>query len=86
MVVITLDDQIVSRSRNLRGIMEYARVNPVILMHIVKESDGSGILSIIFYNGAEVNTKFADYNVLKQWAANRLTYNANFHGADFSWQ
>lgn len=85
-VIITLDGQEVSRSRNLRGILRYANQNPVIQSHIFKNSDGTGTLDIVFNNGATVSTLFADYSVLKDWIEYRLKHNANFHGADYSYQ
>lgn len=86
-MVIRLDGQIVKRSMNLRGIMDYARdVSAVTVLHIFKNEDGSGYAHIAFDNGAEADVNFADYSVLKHWAERRLTVNRNFTGADYQYQ
>lgn len=87
MITITLDGVIVKRSKNLRGILEYAHQTATVsLLHIFKNADGSGYAYIVFSNGAESNVTFADYGILKAWAENRLARNQNFMGADYSWQ
>lgn len=74
-------------SRNLRGIVDYARdISPVISLHIFKELDGRGHVSIVFKDGATVDTYFADYNVLKKWCENRIKKTAGFALANYSYQ
>lgn len=86
MIIIELDDRIVSQSGNLRGVMRYANKHGIILAHIFKNSDHSGHLTLHFGNGATCETTFADYSVLKDWIEYRLKYNPNFIGADYSFQ
>lgn len=86
MPIITLDGQAVSKSASLAGITSYARKHCVIQAYIFKNSDESGILDLVFHNGAVSSIYFGSYTALKYWIEARLKDNANFHGADYSYQ
>lgn len=72
MEYIYRDGVIVSRSRNLRGIRQYAGKHLIKELHINPKMDGRlnpnhnrGRLYLIFENGATFQTDFASYGVLK---------------------
>lgn len=85
-VNIMLEDKIVKSSYNLRAILDYATCHAPILMHIFKESDDKGHLTVHYSNGATVDTTFEDYSVLQTWCAARMQHNENFAGIDYSEQ
>ena len=55
---------ILSRSRNLRGIRTTVGKQLVESVGIQKRGDGSGVLFVIFANGDNFTTPFASYSVL----------------------
>ena len=68
MEIITLNNKVVNKSRNLRGMMEYAR------KYGAKLSQDDNILHAQYGNGATLETTFADESVLKDWIAARIKY------------
>ncbi len=64
LVIRDSNGNVISRSRNLRGIREYVGKNLIKLVAIHKLPDGAGKLSILFDNGATFETSFADFIVL----------------------
>lgn len=87
MINIVMHYRIIARSRNLRGIIDYARdKSPVILLHIFKNADGTGYAHIVFDDGAYCDVSFASYTILKHWADRRMLVNPNFAMADYSYQ
>lgn len=85
-VNITLDSKIVKASYDLRSILDYAAAHSPILMHIFKEADDKGHLTIHYENGATVDTTFESYEVLKTWCESRMRHNPNFADVDYSEQ
>ena len=53
---------VIHRSKNLRGIMEYTRAMPVEFVNIIKTQDGADVF-IRWICGAVCHTKFASYTV-----------------------
>lgn len=76
-IIRDADGHVVSRSRNLRGILEYSRRVPVERIDIWRNPDETAQLGITWTNGSSTITDFASFNVCKQWCASRR----NFSGA-----
>lgn len=77
MVEIFKDGKRVSHSKNLRGILDYARKHGVAKVLIMENlaSEFGGTLNIIFGDGATVTTNFNSYKVLESWIAARRSWN-----------
>lgn len=75
MVTIERQGKTVSRSKNLRGILTYARNHGVhIAQAIPAKTDGKGVLAVKFRDGAEVATQFESYEVLRDWLRGRHSW------------
>lgn len=58
----------VSRSKNLRGILEYSRKHSVAKIRLVRHTEGGGgTLLLRWRNGSLVSAPFADWSVLNSW-------------------
>ena len=83
MIEVQLRDRIVSRSRNLRGMRDYARVSPVVRVEC-RKCDGrpwrvGGTLRVTYADGATCETEFASYNIMVDFVRKRRSW----RGADF---
>ena len=65
------DFEVVSRSRNLRGILSYSRHTAVERIDLYKAPDGCGQFGITWCDGASCITDFASYNVMADFAKKR---------------
>lgn len=72
MTTVRLNDEIVSLSRNLRGMLDYGRKQGVCRVQIAPIDTG-GLLYVAYYNGATCLTTFADYSVLRGFVQDRST-------------
>ena len=70
MVEITIYGKVVSLSKNLRGLLTYARNHTVVAVTITKLGVG-GDLKVDFFNGARCATHFESYGVLVEWVRTR---------------
>jgi hypothetical protein len=59
------DGNVIQTSKNLAGIRRYVRKHLIKIIQMDKLRDGSGMLSILFRDGASFQTPFASYSVLK---------------------
>jgi hypothetical protein len=73
--------RVVSRSRNLRGILEYSRTHFVARIDLYKH-DLEGQLGITWANGSTVITSFASFDVMQRWVKRPLFKGVNIriHG------
>lgn len=71
-MIILKDDRVVSRSRNLRGILDY-HTKVGVKNAVAWESDKS--LEVEFYDGAYTRVEFADFSVLVSWLMARRSWN-----------
>ena len=81
MTTIYLKTRPVKRSRNLRGILDYARVSPVVSVdcqRVVREPLTGGLpvysVTFIFDNGAIGESDWQDWRVLVQWIKARRSW------------
>ncbi len=78
MIEVTLGSEtdnvrIVKRSKNLRGVLEYARLYPVVSCCLLKQEDGCNLM-LRFYDGALCDISFASYIVAKDWINKRSSW------------
>ncbi len=69
-VQIYLNDKIVSKSQDLRGLTRYAQHHKVSRVQLTRETDGGAYL-VDFTNGAVCRGTFADFEVMVDWFGNR---------------
>lgn len=63
-IIYDRNGAVVSRSKNLRGLLEYSRRVCLDKVSIEKTAHGEGIVRLTFGSGATVETMFASYSVL----------------------
>lgn len=75
MVVITnTQGQVIQRSRNLRGILEYARRVGLDSACAARTADGKGRLDVTFADAATCQVEFASYTALCGWLQARRSW------------
>jgi hypothetical protein len=75
--ILDKDGDIVSKSKNLRGIREYVSDNIIKILDISEIGISEGLLSIYFESGNSYQANFASFEVLKNFVRNwRNTYGA----------
>lgn len=73
-VLITKDDVVVQRSRNLRGIISRSARIPVRSVGISENSFKQAVLSVCWDDGSRAFVEFADYRVLRMWVSARRSF------------
>ena len=66
--------EVVAKSRNLRGLLTYARKSPVKHVYLRRMAYGYGGLFIEFENGATCKTEFASFTVCRNWLESRRSW------------
>lgn len=74
MDTITLNGKIVSRSQNLRGILDYARKFPVESAYVRRMPEGKARVKIVFSNRAISVTQWESYIIAIQWIKSRRSW------------
>jgi hypothetical protein len=64
---IILNDRIVARSKNLRGIDAYWKKSSLIASNATLEEDGRGMLRLLYQDGAHAEIPFESFAVLCDW-------------------
>ena len=68
------DNKAIRKSRNLRGLLDYAREHSICRLSIYErneETETSAYIYVGFTNGAWCCVNFADYRVLRMWVSAR---------------
>lgn len=66
---------VIRRSRNLRGVLDYARdVSPVEKVELPERSKGPYPIAFTFYDGSRADTTFEDWRVAARWVAARRSW------------
>lgn len=75
---------IVKRSKNLRGMLDYSRVSPVVRVATMRNKDlpVRGDLLVEYLNGAYCSASFASYHIMIDFVRNRR----GWRGADIKHQ
>ena len=76
---IIKNGQIIRTSRNLRGIVDYARVSPVVRVESCPIGAMSGTVRVFFKDGAESRANFRSYHIMIDWIRGRRTWRAARH-------
>ena len=74
MVYIYKDGKTVSRSKNLQGILAYARKHGIAAMSVIRSLTTGATLLVNFKDGASTYCDFADYNLLIKWLSERKSW------------
>jgi len=70
------DGSVIRRSRNLRGILDHARVQGVEYVRVDRDlRDGGAIVKVGFWDRATARTKFASYQVAVEFVKARRSWN-----------
>jgi hypothetical protein len=70
--------QIIRRSKNLRAIVDYARVSAVARIESAPIRETCGTVRFIFKDGAESRANFASYHIMIDWIRNRQKRSSGF--------
>ena len=73
-VLIHKNGATVKRSRNLRGILDYARENPVVKASVVVNPDESADIVFTFLDGAKSLVHFQSNQVFLDWVLRRRSW------------
>ena len=73
MIKIEKNGQIIKSSRNLRGILDYARISTPKRIELTNQAT-MGRMRIIFSDGASASADFASFNVMVDWVKNRRSW------------
>jgi len=73
---ITKNGKVIRRSKNLRGIIDYARCSPVAKVDGVFDPDNEvrGILTVEYSDGCTSKASFASYHIMVDWVRNRRIF------------
>lgn len=75
MITIYLKDQPVSKSKNLRGILDYARRFPVVSVYVQRYPEtGGAAVQFAFDNGADAFADFNSYTIACNWINARRSW------------
>ncbi|WP_426050367.1 hypothetical protein [Brevundimonas sp. SL161] len=73
-VVYNVDGEPVARSRNLRGILTYARRHPVKRASVYAKGDGRAFVAFHFRGDAFARVEFESFIVAGDWVASRRSW------------
>lgn len=71
--------QIIRTSRNLRGLLDYARVSPVVRLESCPIGSTSGTVRVFFADGAESRANFRSYHIMIDWLRARRSWRSAEH-------
>ena len=73
-IIQAADSRTVSSTRNLRGLLDYARKSPVVRVAVRETLGGGGELTVTYENGASGHSHFASYIVACHWVLARRSW------------
>lgn len=85
---IEKNGQIIKTSRNLRGIVDYARTSKPARIELTPQGKVNGRLRVIFADGASTSAHFASYHIMVDWIRNRRSWDKNsivFYGENMGY-
>lgn len=71
--------ELIRKSKNLRGMLEYARISKVSRVELSPAGKLNGRLRVVYANGATSSAHFASYHIMVDWVRNRRSW----RGAEF---
>jgi len=87
-VAIEKNGQIIRHSKNLRGIVDYARISKPLRVELTPINKSNGRLRVIFADGASTSAHFASYHIMIDWVRNRRSWdkkNVFIYGDDIGY-
>lgn len=85
---IDKNGQILHRSKNLRGMRDYARIAPVSRVELTPQGKVKGMVRVIYEDGATSSAHFKSYRIAVDWVRNRRSWqNADiiFYGGNIGY-
>jgi hypothetical protein len=85
---IEKNGQIIHRSKNLRGMLDYGRISPVSRVELTLEGEVNGKVSVIYEDGATTSAFFKSYHIAVDWIRKRRSWkNADiiFYGGNIGY-
>lgn len=76
---IIKEGRTIRKSQNLRGMLDYARVSPVVRVESSRVGKVSGVLHVVYKDGAESSAKFRSYHIMIDFIRNRRTWKTALH-------
>lgn len=73
-ITINKGGRVLHRSRNLRGMLDYARVSNVIRVDLAEDGPVRGVLTVEYADGAISSVTFASYHIMIDFVRNRRTW------------
>lgn len=73
---IKKNGQIIRRSKNLRGLRDYARISPIVRVELTPQghNDVNGRLRVIYADGATSSAFFSSYHIMVDFVRNRRSW------------
>lgn len=76
---IIKDGCVIRKSHNLRGMLDYARVSPVVRVESSRAGKASGALHVVYKDGAESKANFRSYHIMIDFIRNRRSWKTALH-------
>lgn len=76
---IIKDGRVIHKSQNLRGMLDYARVSPVVRIESSRVGKASGVLHVVYKDGAESSANFVGYHIMIDFIRNRRSWGTALH-------
>lgn len=76
---IVKNGKIIHTSKNLWGILDYARKSPVVRIESCRIGDVSGTVRVLYKDGAESRANFRSYHIMIDWIRNRKSWKTVKH-------
>lgn len=74
MSTITHTARVIRRSKNLRGLLDYARVSRVVRVELTPFAKVNGSLRVFYADGAIGRANFASFHIMVDWVRNRRSW------------
>lgn len=74
MSTITKNARIIRQSKNLRGLLDYARVSRVTRVELAPFAQVNGSLRVFYEDGSIGRENFASYRIMVDWVRNRRSW------------
>lgn len=72
--------QVIRTSRNLRGMLDYARISPVVRIESTPINEGhNGSMRVFYADGAECLAHFRSYEIMIDFIRNRRSWKSAKH-------
>ena len=79
---IEKNGQIIHRSKNLRGMLDYSRISPVLRAELTPVGKVNGRLRVIYADGASSSAHFDSYRIAVDFVRNRVRNRISWTNAE----